>query len=258
MQVITLTSDWGLADHYAATVKGKIISAMPGVTIIDITHSIRPFNLRQASYVIQNSYHDFPAGTIHILALNSIENKDFRITAIEHDGQFFIGNDNGLFSLVFNVPPKKIIELEPGETKSTGTFTSIERMIAAAHHLAQGKPIDKLGTPKESLSRQLHFMPVVTDDSIRGMVIYVDNYENVITNIRLELFEKTRNNREFTIECRSEQITRISNTYFDVPPGDIVALFNRTGYLEIAINQGNAGGLLGLSVDDPVSIRFRS
>jgi hypothetical protein len=122
--------------------------------------------------------------------------------------------------------------------------------------LVSGKTIEKLGKPKENLAKQLHFKPVVTSDSIRGLVIYVDNYENVITNITEHLFKETSKGRKFKIECRSEQITEINTGYPDVPAGDIVAFFNRSGHLEIAINKGNASGLLGLQVDDPVSINF--
>lgn len=256
MQIITLTSDWGLTDHYTASVKGKIITTVPGASIVDISHSVKPFNLRQASYIIKNCFRDFPDGTIHIIAVNTIENKDFRNTAIFYKKQFFIGNDNGLLSLIFDEKPDKIIEISKVPNEKNGTFTAVDHMVATARQITSGKNIESLGNPKENLAEQLHFKPVVTADSIKGIVIYVDNYENVITNITADLFDNTRAGRNFTIECRGERISRISNTYLEEPAGDIVALFNRAGYLEIAINQGNASGLLGLQVDDPVSVVF--
>ncbi len=254
MQIITLTSDWGLTDHYAASMKGKIMASVPGAGVVDISHAVKPFNLRQASYIIKNSYPDFPEGTIHILAVNTVHDGSQKNAVIFYHGHYFIGTDNGLLSLIFDRTPDKMRELDPPNAK--GTFSSVEQMIETARQIAGGKPLEKMGKPKEQLAKQLHFKPVVTDDSIRGLVIYVDNYENVITNITETLFKENMKGRKFKIECRSEQITEISNYYPDVPAGDIVAFFNRSGHLEIAINKGNASGLLGLQVDDPVSIHF--
>ena len=254
MQIITLTSDWGLTDHYAASVKGKIMAAVPGAGVVDISHTVKPFNLRQASYIIKNSYTDFPEGTIHILAVNTVHDGSQKNAVIFYRGHYFIGTDNGLLSLIFDKTPEIMRELDPPETK--GTFSSVEQMIETARQIAGEKSLDKIGKPKDQLAKQLHFKPVVTDESIRGLVIYVDNYENVITNITEDLFRENMKERNFKIECRSEQITEISNNYPDVPAGDIVAFFNRSGHLEIAINKGNASGLLGLQVDDPVSINF--
>jgi len=254
MQIITLTSDWGLTDHYAASVKGKIMAAVPGAGVVDISHAVKPFNLRQASYIIKNSYTDFPEGTIHILAVNTVHDGSQKNAVIFYRKHYFIGTDNGLLSLIFDKTPEIMRELDPPATK--GTFSSVEQMIETARQIVSGKSLEKIGKPKEQLAKQLHFKPVVTDESIRGLVIYVDNYENVITNITEHLFRENMKGRKFKIECRSEQITKINNNYPDVPTGDIVAFFNRSGHLEIAINKGNASGLLGLQVDDPVSINF--
>ena len=256
MPIITLTSDWGWKDHYLGAVKGSILKHLPGATIIDISHDVPPFSLKQASFILRNSYRNFPEGTIHIIAVNTIESKDQPHMAAQIDGHFFIGTDNGIFSLVFDHLPEKMVELDVVQDSDHFTFATRDRFVKAAVHLAEGKPIDSLGEVKEKWESLSHFKPVVSGDTMRGMVIYVDHYENVITNITLEAFREIRKGRKFVIECRGETITRLSESYLDVPVGDVVALFGTTGHLEIAINQGNAGGLLGLSSDDPVSITF--
>jgi S-adenosylmethionine hydrolase len=256
MPIITLTSDWGTTDQYLAAVKGEILSLMPEATIVDISHNIKPFNLRQTSYIIRNTYKHFPKGTIHLVSVNSGETGKYRYTVVKYDGHYFIGTDNGLFSLVFDQPPEQIIELGGDDKEVVKTFAALHVFVPAAIDLASGKKPESLGEPKSELAQQLHFKPVATEDSIRGIVIYVDNYENVITNITKETFDQARNGRKFTIECRSEQVHQILQGYQDVPVGEVVALFNQAGHLEIAINQGNASSLLGLYIDAPVSIQF--
>jgi S-adenosylmethionine hydrolase len=256
MPIITLTSDWGLRDHYLAAVKGTILSRLPQATIIDITHQVEPFNLRQASFILRNSYPYFPAGTVHIIAIRTEETKDYPHAVICFEGQYFIGTDHGVFSLIFNRPPDQIIELSIPQESDHFTFPTRDRFVAAAIHLAEGKPIGELGRPRAEWSHQMHFRPVVSGNVIRGMAIYIDNYENVITNITRELFDEVGKGRPFVIECRGEQLEKISTSYLDVPEGDIVALFGTTGHLEIAINQGNASGLLGLEVNDPIRVEF--
>ncbi len=129
--------------------------------------------------------------------------------------------------------------------------------MKSAVHLASGKPIEQLGEPVTQWKEQLHFLPVVSGNVIRGVVIYINHYENVVTNITKELVEKAGKGRKFVIEFRGELINGINNSYQEVPIGEIVALFGSTGHLEIAINQGNAASLLGLDINDPVRVEFK-
>lgn len=256
MPIITLTSDWGFKDHYLAAVKGSLLRQLPGAVIVDISHEIPAFSLRQASFIVRNSYRNFPEGTIHILAVNTIESKDQPHMAALIDGHYFIGTDNGIFSLIFDHLPDKMVELDVLQETDHFTFATRDRFVKAAVHLANGNDIAELGELKENWEMQSHFQPVVSGDSIRGIVIYIDNYENVITNITWEQFREIRKGRKFRIECRAGSITKLSQSYLDVPVGEVLALFGTTGYLEIAINQGNAASLLGLQLDDLVSITF--
>jgi len=257
MPIITLTSDWGQRDYFLAAVKGKILSQLPTVSIIDISHGISPFNLKQASFIIRNSYPHYPPGTVHILSLLTESTEKIPHLVVQFDRQFFIGADNGIFSLIFDHDPEKIIRLSSPAVDGLNDIPARDRFVASAVHLAAGKPIEQLGEPVSQWKEQLHFLPVVSGDVIRGVVIYINQYENVVTNITRDLIEKAGRGRKFIIEFRGESINGINQTYQEVPVGEIVALFGSTGHLEIAINQGNAASLLGLDINDPVRVEFR-
>lgn len=256
MPVITLTTDWGMKDHYSATVKGAILSRIPEATIVEITHSIPPFDSEQAAFIIRNSWQNFPKGTIHIIGVNTEESVKYSHTAIEFDGQYFIGTDNGIFSLIFDRTPDKIVELTIPQDSDFFTFSTRDRFVKAAEHIALGKKIAELGTIKNKINDKILFKPVIEENVIKGHVIYIDNYENIITNIQAGLFNEMAKGRKFTILFRSHEIRKISQSYTDVPPGEVVALFDSAGHLEIAMNQGNAAGLLGLDYKDMVRIEF--
>ena len=186
MPVITLTSDWGTKDHYLASVKGTILKQVPEARIIDISHQIPPHNLTEAAFVLKNCYRDFPPGTIHIIGVSTEESEKNPHTAVFADGQYFIGADNGIFSLLFEKGADKVVEITLMQDSEFFTFSSRDRFVKAAALLAAGEDISKLGTEREALNQKILFAPVVDANVIKGMVIYIDNYENVITNITLE------------------------------------------------------------------------
>ena len=177
--------------------------------------------------------------------------------AVQYDGQYFIGADNGIFSLIFDHDPEKIVRISPATNGGIKDMPARDRFVDSAVHLAAGNPIEQLGEPVNQWREQLHFLPVVSGDVIRGVVIYINQYENVITNITRELVEKTSKGRSYIVEFRGETIKKISQAYQEAPIGEIVALFGSTGHLEIAINQGNAASLLGLDINDPVRVEFK-
>lgn len=258
MAIITLTSDWGLKDHYLASVKAAILQQIPGAIIIDISHLIPPFDLNQASFIIKNSWKGFPQGSIHIIGMRTEASLSYAHTVVEMDGQYFIGADNGIFSLIFDKAPDNIVEIDILQDSEYFTFSTRDVFVKAAAHIAKGKPIDGLGDPKTGLLPCESFKPVVTADGITGKVTYIDVYENVFTNIHQDLFVKASRGRAFSIEfgISKYRIRKLSDSYSDVPSGEILSLFSTTGLLQIAINQGNAAGLLGLEMDDAVRIRF--
>ena len=258
MAIITLTSDWGLKDHYAGAVKGAILKLLPGAQIVDISHHIPAFDLNQAAFIVRNFYGNFPEGTIHILAINSEAAIETPHTLVYHNGHYFIGADNGIYSLLFDDKPTKIIELDIIQDSDYFTFPSRDVFVKVACHIASGKPIDALGHPKVNLLQKMAFQPVILGDMIKGKVIYIDNYENVFVNITESLFNSIVKNHKFAITFRSASysITEISKSYKDVSPGVMLALFSSSGYLEIAIREGKASSLLGLKMDQLVTVEI--
>ncbi|MDD3877580.1 MAG: SAM-dependent chlorinase/fluorinase [Bacteroidales bacterium] len=256
MPIITLTSDWGTKDHYVAAVKGSITSQIPDAVIVDITHDIKPFDIISASYVIKNSYPHFPQGTIHLIGVNTEASLEHSHIAVFHDGHYFIGTDNGIFSLVFNEIPKEIIEIDIIQDTDLFTFPSKDVFVKVASQIIKTKSLEGLGNKKKGLFEKKLLEPVVLNGIIKGSVIYIDRYENIITNITSQIFKEFVKSRPFKIKFRSMAyvIKKISQSYGDVEPGEKLAVFGSAGYLEIAINQGKAASLLGLETNDSVNV----
>jgi len=256
MPIITLTSDWGLKDYYLAAVKGSIISQCPEAKIIDITHFIPLFDYIQAAYVIKNSYKYFPKGSIHIIGINTIASIENPHICVLYDGHYFIGSDNGIFSLIMEEAPEKIIELDIHQDSDYFTFSTKDIFAKVACQIAKGKKIEELGIVKDTIISKNELKPIVDKDSIIGMVIYTDVYENIITNISENLFKKVQKGRNFEIKFRSYSISKIHKAYDGVGESQKLALFSSNGLLEIAICKGKAKSLLGLEYGDSIVINF--
>ena len=264
MAIITLTTDMGLRDHYVAAVKGAIISQHPEARIVDISHQIAPFDNQHTAFVLRNAYPEFPRGTIHIIGVNSEADGHTPHLIVRHDGHYFIGADNGIFSLLFDGKPHEAFELTIKLDTDHLAFPTKNIFVKAACHIARGGTPEVIGRKVLEVREQLSFRPVMLDDAIKGAVIHIDAYGNVVTNIKREHFNDLIKAHTFKI-CfgrTMHDIKEINNTYSDVPEGERVAFFGATGFLEIAVNRGVAGGgggaaqLLGLRVSDPVRLEI--
>ncbi len=256
--IITLTSDWGLRSHYVGAVKGVILAHIPDALIVDISHQVNPFDIMQASFILKNAYRGFPEGTIHLIGVNTEASIETPHIVVSANNQYFIGADNGIFSLLFDEPVKEAVELTITQSSSFFTFSTRDVFVKAAQMIASNISLKELGTPYKDLNQKIAFKPVVYDSKIIGKVIFVDDYENIYANIDHETFRKIGKNRNFSIGYRSgdEGIRRISTSYSDVLDGEKLALFGTTGFLEIAVNKGNASSLLGINTEDTITIDF--
>lgn len=264
MAIITLTTDMGTRDHYLAAVKGAIYTQFPEAVIVDISHAIAPFNNMQAAFVLRNAWREFPRGTIHIVGVNPEADRETAHLVVRHQGHFFIGADNGIFALLFDGKPEEIYELTLKLDTDLHTFPTKNIFVKAACHLGRGGTVEVLGRKVPTVREQINVRPVVMEDTIKGEVIYIDHYGNVITNITRSLFTNIVKHREFRISFGRpmHDIKQIHKTYSDVPLGERVAFFGDSGYLEIALNKGVTGGgggaaqLLGLQVTDVVRLEL--
>lgn len=258
MTIITLISDWGLNSHYRASVKGSIMRQIPGAKIIDITHTLPAYDIMSCSFILKNAYPDFPPGTIHIVGVNTEASTKTPHIVVKSRDMYFIGADNGVFSLLFENQDFEAVELDIIQDSDYFTFSSRDVFVKAAAMLADGKEFNELGTPYTKLKELFAFKPVITENKIEGKVIFVDDYENIFVNIDQATFKRVGKGRAYTIKFRTPgySISVLRTSYSDVEPGERLALFGSTGYLEIAINQGKAASLLGLDVTDSVVIEF--
>lgn len=256
MPLITLTTDWGLRDQHVSVLKGMLLNKIPKATIIDISHDVQPFNIAQAAYLFRNAYTHFAESTLHIIGVSSFAGNDTELIAIKKNSYGFIGMNDGFFSLVFDDKPVDMITLSPGDNQFTAY--DFRAIVNATQHILAGKNIYELGGRPAEFVMRGGFRPVIEEDVIRGSIIYIDEMGNVITNIDKKLFEEQRSNRNFEINARRQQylITTLSTSYAEVERGNLLALFNTGGFLEIAINQGNAAMLLGLKHNDTIRIDF--
>ena len=258
MPIITLTTDLGDKDIYQAALKGSIFSTLPNVTIVDITHSVAAFNVQQAAFVLKNSYHYFPVGTVHLIGIDTVFNTHTRYLAVIYKGHYFVGADNGIFSLMFDEEPEEMVELNIMQDLKFLHFPLADIFVKAACHLASGGVLSQIGILINSTEKKMNLQPVIDKNLIRGMVIYIDSFQNVITNVTKNFFNSVQHGRKFILYFkRNETITSLSWHYNEVPEGEKLCLFGISDHLEIAINKGNASGLLGLNLGDSVIIDFQ-
>lgn len=275
MPIITLTTDFGEKDHFAGAVKGAIYSELDTIRIVDISHSVSPFHITEAAYIIQNAYKSFPPGTIHIIGIDSELNPENKHIAVYLDGHYFICANNGIISMLASeIKPEKIVEINIHDRIITN-FPVLDVFVQVACHLARGGTLEVIGKEIAEIKELTGIKPVVNQkgNQIIGNVIYIDNYGNVISNITKSLFEDIGKGREFKIAVRTTSFTKVHTHYseainFDTPiekreeDGKKLALWNSSNYLEIAIYKsnpstvGSASTLFGLNFRDTITVNF--
>jgi S-adenosylmethionine hydrolase len=257
MPYITLTTDWGFRDYYAGALKGRIYRLIPEAVITDISHQIARFNTQQAAYIFHSSWSSFPQGTLHIVAV-APQTEPQQLLALKKDGHIFIGPNNGVFSMVFDENPVDMVVVDQPAVAAAGY--DLDTLAGVAAHLLSGKNLYELGPRPSNFIERAAFRPVLEEDVIRGTVIYVDDFGNAVTNITRALFEEQRKGRKFEVVTRKVQnmyIDQINTSYSESESGSLVAIFNETGLLEIALNMDSASRLLGLKLTDNIRIEFK-
>lgn len=255
MALITFMSDFGTVDHYVAAVKAAIVSEAPSQPITDISHDIRPFDIAHAANVLLSVYKEFPEGSVHLVAVDSMKEKSEGI-AVSLDGHLFVGFDCGLLSIISEKKPDAIVRIASGSS----TFPAKDILAKAALKLASGSSIEEVGTEAETIEVLFNRQLKVTKREIVGHVVTVDHYGNLISNIERSAFEKMLEmngaNTRFGVRFGREEFQVLHQYFSDVESGDCFVLFNSNDQLQVGINKGNASELLGLGVDSPVLITF--
>ena len=255
--LITLTTDFGHKDAFVGTMKGVLLSVNPKVGIVDLSHSIPPQDIMAGALVLSGAVPYFPAGTIHVAVVDPGVGSERRPLLIQSDREFFVGPDNGIFSLVMKgKKPKQIVELSKDTYHlklTSSTFHGRDIFAPVAAQLSLGLSPKKLGNPVEDFVR-LHWPEVTTKErSIQGEVIYVDGFGNLITNIQQDTLAPFPRNKLST-NIGQLQIQGLSASYAAVREGDVVAVMNSWRFLEIAVRNGSAANQTGNSVGAPVEV----
>jgi len=272
MAIITLTTDWQNWDYYSGMMKGRLLRLIPGAMIVGINQHIEPFHVLQASFVLKAVLPEFPAGTIHLFLVNQGQQPGIWPAVIACNNQYVVGWDDGILPLIANTVPDyylrtnhAILENIDQITDIPITYRSLEPSFPElslftriAKFLAEGHSLNLAGPNTKDSVTAGPWLPVIKKDQIDGQVVFIDSYRNAITNIpQTEFFHIGRDRKfEITIKSNRYKIHGISNTYLESDPGELLAVFNSVGLLEIAVVQGNAADLLGFEPGTPIKIKF--
>jgi len=252
MAIVTLTSDLGTRGFYLAALKGAILSHCGNIQLVDVTHNVKPFDIKEAAYTVRHAYKYFPKGSIHLVHLNSSEANGKLLVAYA-DEHYFITFDNGFLSLAFEKTPHQTYEVNAELLENNSLL--YEDAIAKVIELLEKeyKPTDFGHVTTETMNLRL-LQPICSNGSVRGTIVYIDHFGNAITNVTQKMFSDFIGEKRFTVLANVGQTKAISQKYNDVEEGDMVCLFNAAGYLEVGINKGKAELLMGLKIDMPVMV----
>jgi S-adenosylmethionine hydrolase len=278
MSIITLTTDYGLKDHFVGALKGKILTEYAEATIIDISHDVDPFNTSEASYIIGAAYMSFPKGTVHLIGVDAELNKETRHIAMQWNDHFFICADNGILGmLIQKILPQKIVAINIHD-RLPADATDLDVFVKVACHLAKGGLLNVIGKDIAEIKQPKELPAVVSTNAIKGYVIYIDHFGNIVTNITKKMFIDASKGRNYEIVLNDKSkgdkknIKQIREKYSDIATvnrfplkeyeGTKLAIFNEAGYLEIALFRSNpytmgaASTLLGVNYRDAITINF--
>jgi len=255
--VISFTSDFGTADGYTGAVKGVILSINPQARIVDISHQVEAFNIISASWIIASSYAYFPAGTIHIVAVDPWSSAEQRHILIQGDREVFIAPDNGVLTHVLKEQSQwQAFELNKKDywlPYVSNTFHTRDIFAPVAAHLSLGVEIKALGTAIDlnSLVKLAGQELQLDGNKLQGVVVHIDRFGNLITNIPNDKV-KTKAN----CFLNEKSVGAINTKRNSVEKGQAVAFPAAHGYMEVAVHHGNAAQQLSAKVGNTVSIEF--
>ncbi len=251
MPVITLTTEWRPDDIYNGIIKGKLCTLCPTANVVVNASSLPPFDISHASFIIRNTFTNYPKGSIHIICVHSEAHKGEDYLIVRARDHFFIGTDNGIFNLILNSEPDEIVRID-----HDGATDELEIFARTAADLFAGKRPDQLGSTVKNISERVPLRATIDSGVIIGSIIFIDSYGNAISNITREVFFRVFENKQFRILIQSNKnyTEQLSQKYSDVPVGELLARFNALDLLEISINGADVSGLLNVEIGSAVRV----
>ena len=260
--VIALLTDFGTRDHYVGAMRGVALGICPDATLADITHDVAPQDVLGGALELAAAFTCFPPGTVFLCVVDPGVGSARRGIGAEAGGYQFVAPDNGLLTLAFReCPPTRVVELterQYARAEISRTFEGRDRFAPAAAWLARGTDLGALGPPVASWQLLDVPEPRVQDGCLSGVVLRVDRFGNLVTNIDRRCVQQVAGGRRIVVEAAGCPVAEFVETYAEAAPGSICALFGSSGHLEMAINGGSAAEALGLARGARVLVRLKA
>jgi S-adenosyl-L-methionine hydrolase (adenosine-forming) len=259
--IITLTTDFGVNDHFVGVMKGVILEIAPNVQFVDINHSVQAFDVLDGALTISQSYSYFPAGTVHMVIVDPGVGTARRPIVMTGDRHFFVAPDNGVLSLVYDREERISVRHVTAEhyflQPSSNTFHARDIFSPIAAYLAKGVDPERFGEEITDYVRFAAPRPKPTDErTLRGVVLKVDRFGNLITNITPKdlpmLFEGKP--PAFKMSVGKGTVSRMCSNYAEGSPGEAFAILGSMGFMEISANRGSASQLLTAGKGSEVNV----
>jgi len=260
-EIITLTTDFGLKDHYVGAMKGAILSVNPAANLIDISHSVRSGDILHGAFVMSEACGLFPDGTVHLGVVDPGVGGPRSAVIVETERFLFVGPDNGLLSLMAEGDGiKRVFEIQNERYMRdvvSRTFHGRDIFGPVAGHLSLGVAPEEFGPESRGLDMINLRPPECVDGAINGEVIYIDSYGNIITNIRAELIESGLGTSEIELEINGQRVKGLYRSYASLGEGELGAITGSSGRVEVAADEANGAEALGAAIGDKVRIEKR-
>lgn len=260
--VIALITDFGEEDFFVGSLKGVIAAINPEAKIIDITHHIPSFSVFAGSFVLYAAFEYFPARTIFLSAVDPGVGSRRRILLVQTEDYFFVAPDNGILTLVLEKrKPLNIRHVWRRKyflSPSSQTFEARDRMAPVAAWISKGTPLENFGSPVKDIERLTVLKPRKQGGRIRGIILYIDKFGNLITNIPSAMVMQLaaeRSSRRMALDVHKTCITSYKTSYSAVPAGKLLFLTGSLGLIEIAVREGSAAELIGAEPGEDVIVK---
>ena len=258
--IITLLTDFGLKDPYVASMKGVILSINPQCTLVDITHQVSPYDIKEGAFILAQAYSTFPKGTIHLSVVDPGVGSPRKPILFVTKNYFFIGPDNGLFTFALKREKlKKVIALGKMEfflPEVSPTFHGRDLFAPVAAHLSFGIAPESFGRVIKSWNEISFPEPVLRQEKLIGEVVHIDTFGNLVCNIDYKNLLKFSKSRPFVIKIGKRTMRGLKKGYWEGKTNEPIALFGSGGFLEISIKEGNAQKVLKMKKGDRVQVQI--
>jgi S-adenosylmethionine hydrolase len=256
--IITLLTDFGTKDHYAASMKGVILSINPQCLLIDITHQVNPHDIQEGAFLLANAYSYFPKGTIHLSVVDPGVGGIRKPVLLVTQNYYFVGPDNGLFTFIAQRERVKQIVVPTKQkyflSKISKTFHGRDLFAPVAAHLSLGIKPGAFGSKMNSIKRLRFQKPIIKEGELIGEILHIDTFGNLVSNIDEETFFRFTKKQPFVIRGGRKTIRGLKKGYWEGKKGKPIAIIGGGGFMEISVREGSAQKILKLKRGDPIQI----